>query len=296
MKVSTQKMIKNALIGPFSTNNSLELINQLFWIYAGQEIKSIDDLYEAPDDFCSFIMDSIHLFSNFESVNDYMNMYESICQFHDMLCNILGEENIDVQLLFAEMVRDLQPANHQSMLDVASGKIPISSIELAYDHDNVASMDKFILPAEALKKLGVDAINGFMDPKTDLSGYDFVVSRHPCESTGTLIKNCAKYNLPYFIHFCACGLPYDERRGVPSKLWEEKLRSLDPRIQFTTFEAKIDAKSAYKMRFGYMLDIPQNEVEEYLKSKYIVHIPNKEAINIAKEKLLYSIKNKQPGE
>lgn len=296
MKRLTQMKIKKVLSEPVLTTNCLELINQLFMVYAGEEIRSIEDLYNAPDDFCCYLIDAIHLFSQFESVNKYVDMYESICQYHDMLCGILSDRNIDVQVLFADMVSELQPSQDARLLDVAAGKVPVSSIELAYDRDNVSAMDKFILPAEALKSLGVDAIDGYMTPETDLHDYDFVVAHHPCEATNTLISNCAKHNLPYFIHFCACGLPYDERKGVPSKLWEDKLRQLDPRIKFSTFEAMESDRGAVRMRFGYVLDIPQKEVDEFLKSNYTLHIPDQNARNSVKEVFIKSLGSKQFGE
>lgn len=264
MNSKTKSMLDYAI-------NSLELgtevytmLDNLFYIYASQEINDFDDILNAPAEFCGYVLENYNFICAANPLLNENDLYDVILNYEQMLYSYTSDENIKAQQEYVSIVEGLTPnKNTTNVIDVASGAVPISSIQMANDLSNVYAIDSFIIPTESLKKMNVNAFYGYISPDSAFSKFDFAVARHPCDATIPLIQLCAKNNLPYLIDFCLCGLQKSTKHKIPAD-WQENLRKIDPRIKFSVFEVKRGGFSI-KKRYGYVMNASQREIDEFLK-------------------------------
>lgn len=261
MKRETELELKEIMRKTDYYQDCYKTFEWLFYVYSLFEIKTVEDVFRAPRDFYNFVSNNLKLIrcSNYD---ENFDLDVALDNFYNMLCENMSDIYFENQLGYANLVSEVVPDSHKTrLLDVASGKVPASSIGMAKNISNVSSMDRFLLSADSLCSMNVNSINEYMTPDTKMDDFDLVVARHPCEATNTIISNCARENLNYFIHFCSCGLPQDKITREPSEFYQEELRKLDPRIKFS----EIDTANKL-LRFGYVLDIPQADIEGIIKS------------------------------
>ena len=138
------------------------------------------------------------------------------------------------QKTFAEninTIRSPKPLGH--VLEVGAGHQPISSMYLTKYATRVSAMDSyFYLSQQALKNMNVIPITELMNENTNISEYDMVIGRAPCDAITHIVTACKKYNKPFIILLCDCKLDSSLMADTESLGWENVLPKIDPNVRF----------------------------------------------------------------
>ena len=243
-------------------------VDDLFKIYLNCEINKFEDIYNYPSDFYDFVKLNINQFRGADTYKDGKMSVEDerfirattrqcILNFR-LLTDSLFANHRRYQEDFVHIIEEIIGNTKPRLLDVGSGKIPYSSLLLARNTPLVASMDRFLLSDETLRKLKVIPYNKYFEQYENLSYYDFVIGKKPCSAIDKIVINCTREKKPYFIQLCDCEAPAGELAG-----WRELLSHIDKKIKFTK-----------NNNFAYNLDTPQTDLDSETLS--ILYARNKQ--------------------
>lgn len=262
MKKSTIFEMKDYLRRHVAMRENGYLIDQAFKIFADREIESVEDFVDSPYIFTDAILecaDSFRTRTFFELMND---VPDAIQRFREELIHVVRSNEVIQN--FNGIVTEMMPRGKDTkVLNVASGRIPMGAFELAQSHDHVDAIDKFFVSDPLIKKFNVEPHNQYVDETTDVSGFDMMVAHMPCGATNDIIKLGAKFDKPYLICFCGCGLPHNKVTLKVDPDWQKKLRRIDPRIKFFSVQDNVTGR---EMRYGYVSELPSEEVEKIIVS------------------------------
>lgn len=232
-------------------NPSAVGFEELYTMFSNFGIKSYEDLLNSSELFLDFVNTQISSEDDFLSQTHQRKTKRRLDTFTTYLANHLKPVPSD-QTNFASMVKEfITNKQKDRILDVGSGKIPHSSIQIAMECDHVSSMDHLMLSEPCLKNLNVVAKPMYFTAHTNIDNYDYVVGQCPCSAIENIVKKCGKNNKGYFIQLCNCSLPAN------GDTWEDILPNYDSKIKF-------------HLDYAYNLDASQSFVEKMIK-KYDPH-------------------------
>ena len=226
----------------FGTDGDYDFVS-LFKMYSAFEVKSLDDLIEAPNKYANFLLANLKLIKGSNAITSERlpTMVENArLNILSKIKSALGKP----QKQFAEMVDELSPNKKQShILDVGSGQIPYSAMILGQTFNKTSTMDSdFYFPDETLKSMNVNQIHKFFKKDTSVSDYDIVVGKAPCSAIEHIVRNCSAAGKPYFIELCDCCLPNNNPYIADWYDWENVLPDIDEYVKFYSgFAFNIDA-------------------------------------------------------
>ena len=177
-------------------------LQRLFELYLQSEVKTIEDVFVGTEDFENFVLQNRDKFK-----------YSFLSEFDEMLFCMTHSYNFAVSVIrmnkkqqkqFADTVGLVLPDSKMSILDVGATGIPYSSYLLAKKYRKVTSIDKTSNNIPYHDNLNVEFINNYLTFSTDISSYDALVGRRPCEAIPIIVERSAKKKKPYFIDLCNC--------------------------------------------------------------------------------------------
>lgn len=234
MKKQTYKILTNQLF----TNKCLSTepydMEELFKIFAEQEITTFDELlnYTLAQEFKEFVLDHIDDFKNPKSheSNDEKereiraNVHKIVTPLAVLKYKFYTRE----QEAYVKNVEDVLGGEKKKILDIGSGEIPYSSFLLAHDNmGKIDSMDLFTISDRTIENLGCTPHNEYFVDDTDIKYYDFIVANRACSAIEPIVKQCVKAKKPYLMKLCHCEAPGGTIDG-----WKEYLKNIDNGIQF----------------------------------------------------------------
>lgn len=233
MKTSTKEFLLQYIQSHYL--NDEYTLHQLFYgKFAELEFTSFEDFYLGINEFFDFILKHKSLIKfNPETIMPHKLISIIENEKHNVELYI-NSNSIDSQNKFVSAVSAVfDNPEAKSVLDVGPGHMPISSLLLSKKFKRVTAMDShFYLSQIALQKMNVIGLNEYFNIQTDISEYDFIVGRAPCEAIESIVKNCAKSQKPYLIKLCGCSLKPEYMSSEDSFGWEKILPQIDPNIRF----------------------------------------------------------------
>ena len=204
MKKKTLDLLNQELdTHEYGLTSKVYTLQRLFDLYLKSEVETLDDIFVNTEDFENFVM-----------LNKDKFKYSFLEEFNDMLCCMVYAYNFAVscakmgykeQNQFADITKIVLPDDKMSVLDVGTGKIPISSYLLAKKYRKVTAMDQThgqTIPYHS--RFGVKFADEYFTPDTKISSYDALVGRRPCQAIPIMVETAAKMKKPYFIDLCNC--------------------------------------------------------------------------------------------
>lgn len=233
MKESTLKELTSILdTTPKLTFRHVEI---LFDEYARQEIFNTSDLFRDHGSFQSFIQRNIRRFPMDDRMDAVTLSYSRTSALEKLATN--AHMNRKHQENFAHQIEAIVGDNKSTkILEVGGGNIPYSSIILGDKGYDITSMDQLYLPSEVLARFNVKSNRALFNHESSVKDYDFVVGRKPCSAINSIVGNCSRSHIPYYIRLCACEL---ESGSI--KEWQKILPKIDKDVQF---------KGAYAYNLG----------------------------------------------
>ena len=90
----------------------------------------------------------------------------------------------------------------------------------------------FYLSQLALQNMNVIGLKEYFNNQTDISQYDFIVGRFPCDAIEAIVEICSRSKKPYLIKLCECNLKPEFMSKKESSGWENVLPKIDPNVRF----------------------------------------------------------------
>ena len=253
-KVSKEFLKEYLNTHTFGTDGDYDFTS-LFKMFSAFEVKSLDDLIEAPNKYARFLLDNLKLIKS----NDPIIISRHPVMVENARLNILSKIKSALgkpQQQFASIVSELSPNKKQShILDVGSGQIPYSAMLFGKDFETASTMDtNFFFPDETLKSMNVNQIHKFFKADTSVECFDIVVGKAPCSAIEHIVRTCAAAGKPYFIELCDCCLPNNNSYIADWYGWENVLPDIDEYVKFYS-------------GFAFNLDASEQQVKKVINKK-----------------------------
>ena len=207
-------------------------------LFVELEVSSIPELTTSVQSFRTYLSEHIDKIQT-EDVVSHFRLTKTI----EKSLSILSKKTEAIlspdQRVYVDIVSRLSGNNAKAkILDVGAGKIPISSILLGENHDEVAAMDSYFeISTPTLNKLHVTPISQYFKRTTSVEEFDFVAGNKPCSAIEAIVEACSKANKPYYIELCDCELPHkldlEDKLRYPALGWETILPEIDNHIKFS---------------------------------------------------------------
>lgn len=248
----------------------------LFKLFSALEVRSVEDLLDAPQKYEAFLQKNIHLIKQADDTMPHrLSALAKIAR--ENIEKDFQKLNVDEQEKFSMIVKEmLQNDPSLKILDVGAGKYPLSSAFIAKHFDNVSTMDEdFAIANQAIKAMNVNPVKGHFSERTPIDNYDVVVGRYPCSAIVPIIKQCASQNKPYIISLCLCHLPTKMELLGTDYGWAEVLPDLDK-------NAKIYGN------FAFNFNIPMEKVKEIIDKYQPVQQPTTRKTHVSFSEVKYT--------
>lgn len=232
MRKECREFLENYISSNNYDDKSENSFYRIFKLYSAFEVRCQEDIKGAIDEFFEFFLKFL------DSPILKRGYLEPVKLIHVKTKNLHRYLEAPItagQKGYSKIIKTIAPRGSRSaILDVGAGLYPKSSIYLAKDIDSVSAMDKdFILSAESLKGMNVQAKEELFTSSTSVEQYDIVAGRFPCSAIIDIVSQCKKANKPYFLQLCDCKLPPNPAPLTnPIWTWKQVLTQIDPDIRF----------------------------------------------------------------
>lgn len=122
-------------------------------------------------------------------------------QFYSEYNLIDDKKNIYHSVL--KKLKDSFSLTEKNILEVGGGPVPILGRLIAKEAKTITVMDTNISIKNSLDNMFLK--NSYFLPFTDIKEYDLVVSYMACGAFESIIHNCTKNNIDFFLGLCPCG-------------------------------------------------------------------------------------------
>lgn len=235
------------------TYSGIDSLFELFKSYSTLDVFSLQDLKRSVNEFCDYIKDNASKIKTKDGYSEDV-VIRALESFKRSIMVSIDRYLSDDYKNFANMVFELSPSKRKErVLDVGAGRIPSSSIWLAQNMKEVATIDnEFYLSGVSLKNMNVSAIESYFNCSTDVSNYSFVVGRCPCLAIRQMVKKCSEANIPYLIKLCDCDVRVANKYVNNDNAWRVVLPDYDKNVKF------------YK-DFAYNLDVNEKQLASIIE-------------------------------
>lgn len=269
MKTTTYfKLIKALKTQEFKAV-SLADMERLFRLYSDEEINSIEDIFEKDiNEFIGFAKQHKDLFYDEEGVDE--NQIALYAKRQTLPFESLKSDYFSVksgQDFFVHRIeKDLSGDKDVEILDIGSGAVPYSSLLFASKgYKNITTMDSTSckLSEEKLNDFGIKHVTGIFDRNTDISAYDFLTGRKPCDAIRAIVSKCTMEKKPFDISLCTCA--FETPNGDINQHMREELRKLaNDRITFSYSAVRLKKdRKLFREKFAdNLIYCPVHEKEE----------------------------------
>ena len=211
------------------------VMQSLFKKYNQIEEFDLDNMAEYINDFFNFALKSRiqkKIIKNIKTIN--YQTYEIKDELDDIeyaLSAFYDESNKIKNHAFVDIVK-LCTKSGKRVLDVGAGGIPYSSILLAQKGYIAHSMDRILLSDKTMTNYGVIPHNEQFMQGTDISEFDIVVGRRPCDAIKAIAVNCSKRYKPFIMELCYCSFHKETKQNGKRYLgWDEVFYDINPKIE-----------------------------------------------------------------